>query len=121
MIGTRWKSWPYYLQAANDSFCTFSPKLVEEYTVEKIILRVYNKNANVFIDTELSNFIKKLISELEKVHKSLHELRSSSDVTQLVTKPTMDDEDENTENRKKFHYECHKARLLLSALLLSIE
>ena len=72
-----------FVLLANDLLCPCSPKLSEEERVEDIILRVYNKNPNVYIKIQLGPFIVKLVDELEQQQQSLYQLRSSENVDEL--------------------------------------
>ena len=53
----------------------------EEERVEEIILRVYNRNANVYIKTTLEEFILSIVAELEKVQQELYSLKNSEEVS----------------------------------------
>lgn len=44
----------------------------EEEIVEDLILRVYNKNANVYIKIGLEDFILKIVDDLEKIQGTLY-------------------------------------------------
>ena len=87
-----------------------------------IILRVYNKNANVYIKVGLDEFILKIEDELERVQSNLYNLKNFQNVAQF-SKPIADGEDPKDilDSRKQFNYVCHRTTLLLTALLLSIE
>lgn len=49
--------------------------------MEEIILRVYNRNANVYIKTTLEEFILSIVAELEKVQQELYSLKNSEEVS----------------------------------------
>lgn len=100
----------------------FSGELASEERIKNIMLRVYNKNPNVYIKMPLNTFIKDIVEELDNVQEDLYALKNSEEVDQLSRPITPDmDPDEIPLNHKKFHHVCHRAMLLLSALLLSIE
>lgn len=100
----------------------FSGELASEERIKNIMLRVYNKNPNVYIKMPLNTFIKDIVEELDNVQEDLYALKNSEEVDQLSRPITPDmDPDEIPLNHKKFYHVCHRAMLLLSALLLSIE
>lgn len=51
-------------------------ELALEERIENIILRVYNRNPNVYIKIGLEHFIDQIVDELEKVQQSLYQLKS---------------------------------------------
>ena len=71
-------------------FC-LSEKMREEEIVEDLILRVYNKNANVYIKIGLEDFILKIVDDLEKMQGTLYQLKNSDDVVQF-SKPITEDQ-----------------------------
>lgn len=100
----------------------FDGELASEERIKNIMLRVYNKNPNVYIKMPLNTFIKDIVEELDNVQEDLYALKNSEEVDQLSRPITPDmDPDEIPLNHKKFYHVCHRAMLLLSALLLSIE
>ena len=96
--------------------------LEEEERTAGIILRVYNKNPNVYIKKKLEDFTLKIVEELEKVQQNLYNLKNSEDIS-VFSQPIEEHENPGdvVHSRKKFFFECHQAQLKLTALLLSIE
>ena len=50
---------------------------------DRIMLRVYNKNPNVYIKMRLEDFINKIVDELDGIQKDLYRLKNSEEVHQL--------------------------------------
>jgi hypothetical protein len=90
--------------------------LENETRIGSVILRQFNSNPSVFINTKLHMFITEIAAELYKVSQSLFQFRQSGqDPSKFDKGPDMPDFE------KIYFYNCYKAQLLLTSLLLSIE
>ena len=85
------------------------PKLKEEERIDDlVILRVYNKNPNVYIKMQLEEFINKIVDRLEVVQQDLYQLKTSEEVASFSKAIDFNGErDEPSKSQKKFHYACH--------------
>jgi hypothetical protein len=99
-------------------------ELEKEERIMEVILRNYNQNPAVFINTKLNVFISELANQLFSVSQQLYALRQDDTEGMLKTikiERLRENPERMTNTQRKYKYLCYKAQLQLTSLLLSIE
>jgi hypothetical protein len=85
-----------------------SNEMWKEKIIDKVILRIYNRNPAVFIGNSLTSFITDVSANIYKLSQKLYDFNS---------KHTPEEKTDNPQ----YQYYCYKAQVLLTSLLLSLE
>ena len=99
-------------------------ELEKEERIIEVILRNYNHNPAVFINTKLNIFITEVASQLFSVSQQIYTLRQDDTEGMLQASKIYairDHPERMSETQRKYKYYCHQAQLQLTTLLLSLE
>jgi len=107
-----------------------NPLMANEIIVDKVILRIFNKNPAVFLDIGLNKLIEDVCQLLQGVAQMLimdlqvieeNGLKIDAQSRSIVDPKQAFDEEKRQEFQKGFNYRQYQALLMLTSLLLAIE
>ena len=99
-------------------------ELEKEERIIDVILRNFNQNPAVFINTKLNMFITEVATQLFSVSQYLYAKRQDDTLGELKAEKIarlIENPERMSANQRQYKYLCSQAQLQMTALLLSIE